>query len=225
MTATLRLVLPKTIAILIFIAAAATLINPVYAQTATSAATRREAVKERVDTRREAVATKIAAMKERIATREAALKARLDTFKDKRKAQVAERVNTNLNSINQKQTSQMQTHLDRMSELLTKLEERVNKPTPDIKDVTAAKAAIASSMASISLASDAVAAQAEKDYTINLTTESQVRVDAQAMRDQLRTDLTSTRSLVVEAKQSVANAVRVAKGRPKLQEGTPSGQQ
>lgn len=184
---------------------------------------RKENVKERIETRKENIQTRIANMKERVASKEAALKARLETFRDKKKAQVAERVNTNLNRINQNQVEQMQRHLNTMTSILDKLEARVNQSTPDIKDPALAKQAIADARAAISSASQALAAQTEKDYTITVTSESKIREDAKSMRDQLHTDLKALREQVRNAKKAVSNAIRVAKSGVK--EGTSSGQQ
>ena len=226
MTATARVNISKTIAILIFIAAAATLIHPTFAQDATrSGTTRREAVQQKVDTRQENIENKMSMMKEKMASREAALKARLNAFKDKRKAEIAQRVNTNLNRVNQNQTNQMQNHLDRMSALLDKLETRVNQAAPDIKDPVTARTAIVASRAAIASASSAVSAQSQKDYTIVVTFEAQVKSDAQKMRDALKTDLMAVRKLVIGAKQSLVNVVKAARPDIIIKEGTSSGQQ
>lgn len=225
MTATTRLNLPKTIAILIFISAAIFLTSSALAIDSTTSANRREKVQERIETKKENVENRISMVKEKMASREAAMKAKLATFKNKEKAQTAERVSTNLNTINKNQTTQMQNHLIKMSELLTKLENRVNQAKPDIKDPSAAKTAIANARANIASTSAAVTAQSEKDYTITITTESKIKADAQKARDSLKTDLMTVRKLVIDAKQSVSNAIRIARGNTKLQEGTPSGQQ
>lgn len=241
-TVTARLNILKTIAILIFVAAAATLIHPVFAQAlpagrqdATSSTTRREKVQQRIDTRMQKIDTRIASReakmmenreerKAKMATREAALKEKLQTFKDKKKAEIAERVNANLNKINQNHTSAMLKHLDKMSALLDKLEARVNQGT-DIKDPVAAKAAISSARAAVASASSDVSTQSQKDYTIAVTSETQVRVNAQKMRDALKTDLMSVRKLVIDAKQSVSSAVEIARSGSAMKEGTTSGQQ
>lgn len=141
-----------------------------------------------------------------ITRKEAALKAKLQTFRDLKKASAAARINDNLNRINDKQTQQMLKHLDKMSTILGKLETRVNQGT----------AAIASAGASIASASAVVRAQSEKDYTIQVTSESTVKQDAQNTRTKLHTDLQTVRKLVIDAKQAVANAIR--------KEGIPSGQ-
>lgn len=212
--------LSKLSAILILLSLLLIAAYPVLAQDATRAgAAKKEQVKERVEVRKET-------LKERIATREAALKAKLQVFKDKKKAEVADRLNSNLNKINQKQTGQMLKHLDKMSAILNKLEARVNKGTPDIKDPQVTKISIASAKTSIASATAAVKIQSEKDYTLQVSSESSVRKDAQKMRTELHTDLLAVRKLVIDAKQAVANAIRVAKS-GKLEvpkEGTASGQ-
>lgn len=205
-------VLPKYIAVLIALALALTLSYPAFAQiTATpEGVTRKEKIQDK------------------IATREAALKTRLAAFKDKQKAQVVERINKSLNSINKKMTGQMLKHLERMASILTKLEARVNSAKPDVKNVTAAKEAIADAETAIDLATEAVSSQAEKDYTITVSSETKVKGDVQKVREQLHNDLKTVRQLVVEAKQAVAKAIRVTKSGPVpggtgLKEGTPSG--
>lgn len=230
MTATVRINLYKALGILIFLAAAVILIKPTFAQDATSTSTarkdkieaRKTAIQQKIETRKENIQNKIAAVREKMASREAALKAKLEAFKDKRKAQIAERVNTNLNKINENQTSQMLKHLERMTTLLDKLENRVNSGSADIKDPTTARVAITEARAKIAAATEAVNAQAQKDYTLTVTSESKVKADAQSMRDQLKTDLQAVRKQVIEAKQSVANAIRTAKSGQK--EATNSGQ-
>lgn len=174
--------------LLIFVALAA---YPALAIDATTAATnRKELAQERVDSR-----------KEKMASREAELRAKLGKFKDQRKAQIAERVNTNLNNINKNQTDQMQRHLVLMTTLLDKLQIRINQTTPEI---TTARANIATTSA-------AVTAQAAKDYTITVTTESRIKADATKTRNQLHTDLKAVRELVIAAKQSVANAISASR--------------
>lgn len=243
MIAALKFSILKPLVVLLFLFLILIAAYPVWAQDATRGGTtrrgkvqervetRKENVKERVETggvnrtRRENTTQRIDTMKQRIASREAALKAKLQDFKDKRKAQVAERVNTNLNRINQQRTEQMLKHLNRMSELLSKLENRINQKTPDIKDPTAAKTAIASAKEVISVATNAVNTQAENDYTIDVTSEAAIKSDAQKMREKLHTDLQATRKTVIDAKKAVSNAVRVAKSGSAVKEGTISGQQ
>lgn len=188
-------------------------VTPAFAQeSTTSTNVKKPASLQKINVRKDTVDPKLEALRVKQASREANLKAKLETFKDKKKAAVAERVNTNLNKINQNQTRQMQRHLELMSEILDKLEAKV-----------AVSEAITSSRATIATVSAAVLAQAEKDYTIQITSESKVRANAKTQRDKLHADLLAVRKMVIDAKQSVANAIRVAKSG--LKEATTSGQQ
>lgn len=171
------------------------------AQDATSSSTSRKAnIQERLTTSRE-----------RIATKEAALKTRLGKFRDKKKAQVAERINSALANINERITTAMDKHLGVMSGILDKLESRINSGTADIKDPAEVRSAIADARAAISSVSGVVTIQADKDYVLEATSEATIRKDMQGVKEQLRSDLGQLRKLVIDAKQKVANAIRVAK--------------
>ena len=187
---------------------------------------------EKIDTRMEKQKQMLEGARAKIASQEAKFKERLQQFKDKQKAQIAERVNTNLNKINQNQTTQMLKNLDTFSSILDKLNERINSNLPDIKDPAGAKAASDTARSAIDSAKSAVQTQAQKDYTITITTETKVGADAKAKRDQLHKDILAVRKQVIDARQKVSDAIRIAKGGPKAatpsaseKEGTSSGQQ
>lgn len=170
---------------------------------------------------------KLEITKENLASRAAALKTRLQAFKDQKKAGLAERINTNLNAINQNQTKQMQKHLNTMTNILDRLAFKVNQAAGNIKDPAAARAAITSARTSIATASAAVSAQAQKDYTIQVTSEARIKPDAKKQRDQLHTDLLALKKMIVDERQRVANAIRVARSdkveTSRVKEGTASG--
>lgn len=186
--------------------------------------------RQRIDATKENVEGRLTAIRENIASREATLRAKLQAFRDQRKAQIAQRVNDNLNKINQNQTDQMLKFLDKVSSILDKLETRVDQNAPDIKDPAAAKAAIADARTKVASAEASVKEQAQNDYTISVTSESTVRKDAQAQRQKLHSDLMAVRTQVIDAKQVAVHAIEVAKsgsssvnqGQPK--EATESGQ-
>lgn len=199
---------------------------PVLAQdTATPSSVRKQLLQRNVEARKEKVENKVSTLKEKEASRVAAFKTKLQTFENQTKVSTAERINTNLNLVNQKQTTQLQKFLTTMTSILDKLETRVNKGTPDIKDPVAAKAAITAARQSIASASAAIIAQAQKDYTIEVTTESKLKADAKNQRDKLHADLQAVKKTVIAAKQSVANAIRTVKAEAAPVKGvTSSGQ-
>ncbi len=229
----------KASAVLVGLSMLAAASYPAFAQDSTSSAVKptlrnqtvnKTKLQEKLETREQRIEDRINVMREKIASKAAALKVKLQTFRDQKKAEIAGRINDLLNKINQNQTAQMQKHLDRMALILSKLEARVNRGTPDIKNPATARSAIASASASIASASAAVSTQAQKDYTIAVTTENRLRLDSKAQRDRLHADLLATRKTVQDAKQAVSNAIRIAKSLSPLntekseKEGTRSGE-
>lgn len=190
-------------------------------ESTTSSTTRKETVKERLETRKEKLEKrketnkekredKIENLKERAASREAELKAKLAKFKDKKKAEIVERVSDNLNKINFNRVEHANKFLANATQLLDKLQNRVNQQASSGKDATDANAAITNAKAKIGSASAAVATQAKMDYTVTIASESGAKADTKIMRDKLHTDWKNVRSLMTSAKQAVSEAVRVA---------------
>lgn len=170
---------------------------PIYAKDS-SPSSRFERRLEKIDAKRD---------KERIASRAASLKEKLSKFRDKRKAAIAERVNDNLNKINERRTDAMLRHLNRMSEILAKISGRVSQATSSGQVLTEAQTAITDAQSAIDSAKEAVKAQAEKDYTIEATAEARIRDESKAKRDSLHQDLKAVHDLVVAARKAVANAI------------------
>lgn len=224
----------KSVVILTLLTSTLVLTQTIFAQDITSSTRsgathpRKEQIQTRIDNRKivledKMMEDKMMALKEKMASREAALKLKLHAFRDQKKATAAARISDNLNKINTNQTSQMQKYLNTMTAILDRLEARVNQPTPDIKDPVKAKLAIADAKTTIASASAAVTGQAQKDYTIQATSEAKIRQEAQDARNNLHTDILGVRRLVIAAKQAVANAIRVAKSGEGIKEGTASG--
>lgn len=136
-------------------------------------------------------------MASRAAEMRATQQAKLKEFRDQRKAKIVEQLTESLNKINQRHTEQMTKNLARMTEILSKVE--ANSKTP------AAQTAIVT-------AQTAVTAQAGKDYTITVSSESKVQEDAKRTRNQLKTDIEATNKLVMAAKQALIAAIRESKG-------------
>lgn len=220
--------------IIFYILLAFFLIKPLFAENSTTSADTRVKtnIQQRIETRKgnpearkEKIETRIASREAKIASRHAALKEKLQAFKDKKKAEIAERVNTNLNRINTNQTDQMLKHLNIMSTILDKLENLVDQGNPGIKDPVTTKAAITDARAVIAGTSALVSTQAANDYTIQVTSESKVRQDAQAQRTKLFNDLQNVRKSVIATKQKVADVIRTAKSGSIVKEGSASGKQ
>lgn len=140
-----------------------------------------------------------------------ALKQRLATFKDTVKAERVDRINTILGSVNTNRTTTMQANLEKMTAIVVRLETKLTELESEGKDTSAAKLTTASAKTAIETAKTALTAQAAKDYTIAITSESTVKTDAATMRQSLHTDLRTLHQLVVDARQAVAKAISETK--------------
>ena len=217
----------------IFITSFAFFVQPVFAQDATintRIATREANFQQRIDreiqmlgqrkiqeaSRQAQYMKKMETRDINIASAEAKLKLRLKQFKDQRRAEIVSRTNINLNKINKNLTSQMLENLNKMSAILDKIAVNPNASSQTIADAREA----------ISIATQTVQAQAQKDYTIQVTSETQIRLDVQTKRNQLYKDIIATREQVLTARQKTLAAVKVVySGSTQMKEGTISGQQ
>lgn len=158
------------------------------------------------------IATKEAELKDKIASREGQLKAKLEAFKDKKKAEIAQRVNTNLNHINLNRVRAMTANLNTMDNLLTKVKTKTAEKSAGGTDVTSINTAIASADAAIAAARTALETQAGKDYSITVSTETTVHSDAKTKRDQLLADLKAVHEKVKLARKALIDAIKAAYG-------------
>ena len=147
---------------------------------------------------------------QKIASRAAMFEQKIATFRNKQKATIAQRINLTLATINQNRTQAMTNRLSLMSEILAKLESRVNIASSNGADVSKATEAISAAKTAIQVAEAALAAQSQKDYTIVVSTEAGIGQDAKSSRNSLLTDLKTTQSLITAARQAVANAISVS---------------
>lgn len=201
----------KSILALILFALFLIPLYPVYAQsTATTSAGKPTTAIQRAQLLKNSIQASPTTVRDKIATKGAQLKEKLLKFRDQRKAKLAEKINDNLNKINERRTNQMMDHVSRLSNILSRLEERVNSAEANGRDMNSANTAIADANSKIASAEASVSAQKLKDYTIEATSEATIKADSAAMRNKLHSDLQSVHNLIVIARQAVANAISTA---------------
>lgn len=178
------------------------------ARTASGAAglkAEREAAREDFKANREAA---LATFRESRDKAKAAFTAKLAKIKDETKKLVATRLEDNLNNINQRHTEQFSDRLTKFNTFLGRVITRKDKAKTTGKDVTKAETAITAAQAAITAAQTAVTTQAAKSYTINFTTEADLKTAANAARTQLRADLKATHDKVSSARKMVVDALQ-----------------
>ena len=133
--------------------------------------------------------------KEQIQEERDRFKERLQIIKDVRKKSLTQKLDIDIVAANAK-------HTKRFNEVLTKLQKMLDKVSPDAKDPKTLSD-IKAAQAKIDLATAIVASQASKVYTIEITTETNLRKNVGTVISQFRKDLMQVHKAVVDAKKTV----------------------
>lgn len=140
--------------------------------------------------------------------KKANIKEEIQKIKDVRKQQIMERMDEKFGVINARRTSHMTTNLTQLSNILERIASKAAVQKTEGKDTTEVDEAIATARTSIQEARTAVASQAAKNYTIAVTSETQLQQDAKSAISSLITDLKATQEYVKNARDNVILAAR-----------------
>lgn len=131
---------------------------------------------------------------------------RISTIKDEQKKAIVERLDQKFADVNKRQTDRMVEKLDRLTNITTRLQDRITALKTNGQDTTSAETVLANAQTAIETSKTAVATQAAKEYTPQITTESNLKQTVGATSSQLRTDLATTHKTVINAHKAVMKA-------------------
>lgn len=171
---------------------------------------KREAFKEMLQTEKEERKTKIEEMRENFKKKREDFKERIKTIKDERKKQLTEKIDNRMSTVNKNQTDRMLNALERLTEHVNKLEERLVLSKANGVDVSEVEILIATAKNSISTALVAVEEQASKDYVFTIVDEKNLGQSVKSSFDSLSQDLKAVQKLLVKAKEDVVNTYKLA---------------
>lgn len=185
-----------------------------FAQNATSSITPSQTPREkRVEARdtmkanlaeaREAFQERVEAAKEEFRQKREEFKEKLEQIRDERKKALVERIDQKIETFNTRHTEHMMKALERLESILANLVTKTNEAKAAGFDTKSAETAITEAEASLAAAKAAVEAQAVKDYTTTITTESALRTMVGSEVSQFRIDIKSTHQKVLAAKAAV----------------------
>lgn len=168
----------------------------------------REAAKKRIEAIREEA-------KKAAETRRAELKDKISKLRDEKKKQIATRLDEQMARFNARWTDHFNNVLNRLSEILAKVELRANKAETNGKDVAAVKTAIANAKTAIATARAATETQAKKTYIATFSSDTELNAAFKVVREQLKKDLFELRDGAIKnAREAVKNAHQALKGVP-----------
>ena len=171
-----------------------------------------EAAKNRLEVAREEV-------KKTVEARQTELKDKISKLRDKKKRQIVTRLDEQMARLNVQWTDHFSNVLNRLLEILGKIELRTTKAETSGKDVTAVKTAIQNAKAAIETARTAVETQAKKTYIATFSSETGLGAAFKVVREQLRKDLFGLRDGAMKnSREAVQNALQALKSVPKVDE-------
>lgn len=171
-------------------------------------ASRAADIRERRDAFHEELKEKREAAKEAFKEEREQFKEKLESLRDERKKSIVERVDERMSRVNEHRTDQMTKHLEKMNSILERVVSRTAEAAAVGKDTSSVDSAIAEAQAVIGAAQDAVAAQAGKDYVIEITSEDGLKNVVGSAMSSLQSDLRSVHGLIVEARKKVSAAIQ-----------------
>lgn len=184
---------------------------------------KREELRTELKAKREEAKQKIEAARkeaqERLKAQREEFKKKVEQIRDERKKATATRLDGQLNHLNERWTTHFTNVLNRLEDILGKIQVRLDKAASLGKDVSAARTAIDGAKTAIASARSAVEAQAKKTYTITFTSDEQLRTAFRQAKDQLHKDLTSLRDGAIKsAREAVHQAARALARIPRVDE-------
>jgi hypothetical protein len=155
---------------------------------------------------REAAKEQRVMLKEQRKEIKAEFKEKLSKFKDTRKQNAIQNIDQKLSMINAKRTSQMSLIVTKLEGILARIKEKSAALKANGGNTTNLDAAISQAQIAITTAKTNVSNQAAKQYTINLTTETQAKAAVGQTVSGMQADLRNARQSLIAAKQAVMKA-------------------
>lgn len=174
------------------------LVSGVNAQTATDSATKLKQQLQFLQEQKKAAVSKVKEeAKALIQAKRDEFKIKLQVIKDQKKKALALRIDAKLARVNENQTAKYAEVLVRLQEFLDKIKQSTTETDAQVlADAPLAQTAI-------NIAKAAVEAQTAKSYTMTITDDSALKLNAGAVVSQLRLDLMAIYKQVLDAKQAV----------------------
>ncbi len=192
------------------------LVLPAAAQTTAATSSRnvresvRQTVQEQIKGAREnfkkTMEVKRVELQKTVKTYRDELKVKLQNIKDDRKKAAVEKIDKGLADLNSRTTTHYAKVLDQIEDVLARVVSRADKAQANGLDAVKVRAAVTDAENAISAARTAVAAQASRVYTMNITGDAGLKDAVGAARKGLHDDLKKVGESVKAAREAVRQA-------------------
>ncbi|MCR4328541.1 MAG: hypothetical protein NUV53_03425 [Patescibacteria group bacterium] len=153
---------------------------------------------------------------EKIRVQRAEFQVRLKKIQDEKKKQVADTLFERLETLNEKWTTHFSDMLDKYDLVLKKVGDRRDTALGKSLDVASVTSAIRTANEAILSARKALDEQAEKTYSVDITTDAKLREAFQSAHESLKKDLMGLRDTKIrEAREATHNTIQTLRNIPK----------
>ncbi len=167
--------------------------------------------REQIRIEKDAFKSKMETLKAEVKTKRdqerTALKNKLNEIKDSAKKAAVQRLDENINKLNSNFVEKWTKNLSDFDTNLSRLIDRASTTSATTTDLTAFTAAVDAARAAIASARTALQAQAQKTYSLAVSTEANLKVDVSAVRESLNWDLKAVKDLVQNAHLSLVKVL------------------
>jgi len=158
--------------------------------------------------------------------KKADLKIEIAKIKDENKKVIVENITTSIQKVNENAVSRFTETITKIENALISIESRTDKATAESIDVSTIRPLITQAETSISAARAAIAVQAGKVYTIQITDQTNLKTTLEATRDQMKSDIKTTHESIKKSYDSLKNIINALKKIQKIDEaGTQTNTQ
>ncbi len=133
-------------------------------------------------------------------------KKKLEGIRDEKKKEILEKLVNKFDSLNEKWVNHWKNILEKLSEILDKMDLRAQKFAENGADLTAYNETSAAARTKISSALASLEEQAANTYLLESSTEKQFGAEVKSVTSQFKGDIKSTHELVKSAREAVRSA-------------------
>ncbi len=146
------------------------------------------------------------------------LKTEVKKIADQKKAATVLRIADQIGMVNEKVTAQMTVAVDKLEDMLARIEARADVATAAGMDTIAADMVAGAAREAIAAARTAIKEQTAKIYEISFDSEGTLGADVSRVRRQLADDLKAVRGKVAAAQEAVRNVLLALQSVPGVDE-------
>lgn len=170
---------------------------------------KREEYKKESDANKEQYRLKVVEMK-------ANYKEGLKNIKNEDKKISVEKIVDRIQELNTKTTDNLSDKIDQIENVLVSIKSRIDKAENKGLDVSSVKIEVGKAEATITLAREAISAQAKKVYEVNITDEANLKTEMKNLRDTFSNDIKAVHAVIKVAHVAVRDTATTLAKIPKI---------